>query len=353
MANQALPASTRRLVDRHQDECRHLGLMLDKFAPWNEVSRRPSGIPQWELTARDTSKKRPDLQGGEAKTYWLSIGRPTNRDSSPRLFDRPRIDVALMQMQAERWKSMVDSYAALGTRFPMVTSAPLVVGLGASHVLETTLTLDRNSGVPTLAGSSLKGLAQAVKFTEVVRTLGYQLDDDPNVLNQKLKDLDEALTKAPKLKKEEAEYAKGLPPAERNEFEEQQYIRNTFKMDRALEAVWEYRQLFGHQGSAGAVNFLHAVCLADTHDIFTTQVMTPHFGEYYRGSKLPSDDDNPNPVTFLAVKAGVPFAFGLVARRRDEQRWLNMAAQLLQRGLIELGVGGKTASGLGVFRPIG
>ncbi len=110
------------------------------------------------------------------------------------------------------------------------------------------------------------------------------------------------------------------------------------------------RQAKEHQ--QGDVIFLDAYAI--TPPRLEVDILNPHFPEYYRDPKnnLPTEWQSPNPVNFLTIGVGNReedkpiFQFALAARS-DEA--LQLAQEWLERGLEQLGFGGKTASGYGYF----
>lgn len=90
--------------------------------------------------------------------------------------------------------------------------------------------------------------------------------------------------------------------------------------------------------------------------------MTPHYPDYYRseGTSPPSDDQDPTPVTFLAVAPGVDLVFPSRMRGTPsllETMTLGEAAGAADRwlvhGLATWGAGAKTAAGYGYFERVG
>ncbi|HHO51150.1 MAG TPA: type III-B CRISPR module RAMP protein Cmr6 [Deltaproteobacteria bacterium] len=95
----------------------------------------------------------------------------------------------------------------------------------------------------------------------------------------------------------------------------------------------------GHEGQAGAVDFLDAWIEPDGR--FADDVLTPHHADYYRGQAPPRGWEGPNPVTF----AGARGHFRVVLE--GSGAWLDRAEVLLLDALRILGVGGKTRAGYG------
>lgn len=337
MSNQALPQRSRQLLDYHADKCQNLGLMLDKYAPWQSTRRG-----QWDLVIKETVRRRgqdniQELSGGQAKGLWLSTRREAKRSESPSLFEVPRTDTKLMVAKQARWRKLVQD--GDGHAFSMRLVERLIAGLGASHVLETGFTLDRNTGLPYLPGSTVKGLARAWGLIEVAAQLNLSVNDlNPlakllieNELTQVIHELER----------------KGIPVS-----------------DDARPYIGWFQLIFGSQKQGGAVAFLDAIYYGygskqDAPPRYVTDVMTPHYVDYYtqNGGAAPSDSDDPNPVSFLTVDSGNVFAFGVLPRAgafvnmqaEDVEIAMGTAVDWLQRGLSRLGAGSKTAAGYGFF----
>ncbi|MCB9452447.1 MAG: type III-B CRISPR module RAMP protein Cmr6 [Anaerolineaceae bacterium] len=340
MSNQALPKRNAKVLEDYGDQCRNLGLILDKFVPWG-WNRRDK---HWDIVIKSTVRRSGnneirDLYGGEAKGIWLNVNRQALAGESPSLFEVDRVDVELMRAVQDRWQTQVKGRG--GFAFTMRTAERLAVGLGASHVLETALTLDRNTGLPYLPGSSVKGLARAWGLIKVAAQLGITLD---TVVHEKGKERN-ALNILSDMLASEPEKIGTVFPIENNE--------------QAANYIDWFRFIFGSQANAGAVCFLDAIYAGSKAPGYAADVMTPHYVNYYttNGGSPPAEDDNPNPVSFITVDHSNIFAFGLVLRRaafanqplENQKTALDTAANWLQRGLTDLGAGSKTAAGYGFF----
>lgn len=107
------------------------------------------------------------------------------------------------------------------------------------------------------------------------------------------------------------------------------------------------QNLFGLLGEAGAVHLLDALPEGGRFEL-GVDVLTPHFGAYYRGDSPPGDWLSPVPTTFLTVVA-TTFVFDLEGR---DPALVKEAAGLLRAALQDQGVGAKTAAGYGWFGEI-
>jgi CRISPR-associated protein Cmr6 len=346
------------MLENHLDRCQNLGLILDKFAPWGD-----DGRGGWDLTMRSTVRRggRDEVKartGGEAKGLWLSTNRRALNSESPSLFEVERTNTDLMRANQQRWGDMVRNSA--GIAFTMTTAERLITGLGASHVLETALTLDRNTGLPYLPGSTVKGLARAWGLIEIAAQLGISLDDVIEETSQG------EIVKVPLLNKIAEILIK--KPTERTSAESQktetlwEALQKHGQMSSDSEAyVQWFRFIFGWQGEAGAICFMDAIYAGEHAPRYAADVMTPHYVNYYTENGAPAEDDNPNPVSFITVDRGNTFAFGLIPRLsafvifdgEDREAKLTTAFDVitdwLVRGLSQMGVGSKTAAGYGFF----
>jgi CRISPR-associated protein Cmr6 len=330
MTNQALPQKSRQFAENNSDRCQNLGLLLDKLAPWKQ-----DGRGQWDLSILNTVRKQGQnkilpLSGGEAKGLWLSTTRKALQGETPSLFENQRTDIDLMRHKQYRWENLVKD--TNGLAFSLRTAERLAVGLGASHVLETGLTLDRNTGLPYIPGSTLKGIARAWGLIEVAAQLGIKLVDKEDNKT----DSDNEIT----LNKLSEELLKDT-------------VSVTVTSDAQSDYINYFRFIFGWQGEAGAVSFLDGIYGGQDAPRYATDVMTPHYPKYYggNGDKLPSEDDNPNPVAFLTVARNQVFNFGIVPISNDPRLEIGIstAKDWLIEGLVRLGAGSKTAAGYGFF----
>ncbi len=221
----------------------------------------------------------------------LSRSRDSDQRKAPMLNDETsgllhwQGDQELLKNLKQRWQKMLRGYHCESFR-----SAPawrFVVGLGGASVLETGMTLHRLYGIPIIPGSALKGLARAY-----AETIEGKEAHDPDVVA-----------------------VFGKPP------------RST-----PLES--------------GEIIFFDAIPV--TLPCFKLDVMTSHFPQYYQGSDLPADWQDPNPVYFLTVQ-DTKFLFAVAARREEGRNYVSTALNWLKKGLAELGVGAKTAAGYGYF----
>jgi len=182
--------------------------------------------------------------------------------------------------------------------FTLKTASRLLVGFsGGDHVFETSLTLHPLYGFPVIPGSSLKGVA-----LHYCRDIGVSPDERMAIF--------------------------GKDPDSKDPEDPQGEV---VCMD-----AWP------EQWPAG-----------DKDPILELDVMTPHYHKYYGNPKHPppSDDQQPNPVLFLAVAANVEFRFCLrPSRICRNPKIVEKALAHLRVALREHGVGAKTGSSYGYFK---
>lgn len=204
------------------------------------------------------------------------------------------IDAQLAKHAYQRWQHAVDAMHA--TRFDARTDWRMVVGLGGETVLETDLTLHHIYGIPFIPGSALKGLTRAYVAGEIDEHKSKDIDKDDELV----------------------------------------------------------KRIFGTQKEAGSVIFFDAMPLNGQCSI-ELDIMNSHYPDYYGEGKLPTNDQNPNPITFLTV-TNTTFTFALAPRRPDNPQHVKDMRDVqgwLQQALRDYGVGGKTSAGYGSLTVVG
>jgi CRISPR-associated protein Cmr6 len=159
-----------------------------------------------------------------------------------------------------------------------------IVGLSTNAVLETGITLHPVLGLPVVPGSSLKGITRC--------------------------------------------YVEGL-------------------LDEPRERIdAQFGWLDEEQSGCGNLVFLEG-CPADVPQI-ERDVVSPIFGQYYRGKSPPAAYLSPQPFFFLALGRASLYQFGVAALDGDREA-AEQGARWLQGALQTVGVGAKTAAGYGFW----
>lgn len=225
------------------------------------------------------------------------------------------------------------------------TSSRLIVGLGSSHVLETSITLHHIYGIPYIPSSALKGVCRMVAF--------WKIAENKNVINN------------------EKELSK---------------IQNEFYGELSSDKeILKYQLLFGAQNFKGILLLLDAHPVIENNiEIFDLDIMNVHYPGYYgdqTGKTPPGDWENPRPIFFLTLKEGIKFNFNILFDRfrvnsilkmekeelkrlkipletkeiignwikDDEQDLKDLIKNILMEALKNFGVGAKTRLGYGIF----
>lgn len=189
----------------------------------------------------------------------------------------------------ERWKQALGEAGAHCREFTV--KGRMAVGLGSEGVLETSVALHRTYGVPYIPGSALKGLA--------------------------------------------ASYARLMAG------------------DQWKQGSEAYRVVFGDTENAGFLTFFDALYIpsSDGSRPLHPDIITVHHPEYYKGADAqgkiapPADWDSPTPIPFLSATGC--YLLALAAPDLSDTAWIEKAFDLLEQGLLILGIGAKTSSGYG------
>lgn len=220
-----------------------------------------------------------------------------------------------LQKKHDQLESISKSYEIIGyktIKFSYNLKTPLIIGLGNEHPTEKGFRFDWTLGIPAIPASSIKG---------VVR-LGYLV----NCLNE-------------------------FPSVE----EAQVFAR--FLLDGKLPELGQ--RFFGvganQEACRGRVIFLDAYPAALPR--LKAEIMNPHYPDYYRGTRGPTEDQSPIPNWFWAIDTqdnnGKPlqFIFRLMVHNSlaQEPAYLEFLEKALDIALQEHGLGAKTAIGHGRF----
>lgn len=190
----------------------------------------------------------------------------------------------------ERW-SEITAAADGFARWIGRVDGRLILGAGSPHVLEAALTFSRPYGMPTIPGSSLKGIAHALAREEVA---------------------------AGRIDEEVCDVLFGRAPSSDGK----------------------------DMGDGGYLVFHDAWWVPDSaHTPCAAEVVTVHHTDYYRsyGRTPATDFDGPTPCPQLAARGSFLFAIEGV------QPWANLGLKCLRTALEQYGVGGKAAAGYGYF----
>ncbi len=325
-----LPKDTVEHLSRVWQTADHLGLLLDKFTPYAKYKYKERGEEHEGYRLGPKNLKRD----------WLKDALQSAAKS--------RVAPTVLQAQRDRQLEMVQ--AACGSYALLLTASPLIVGLGAGHVLETAITLDRNTGAPLIPGSALKGLTRTVGLVSVAESFSLSEIDwlaevrrDEETVPPKLVRLEQWIMAFEDLSTRDA--------LECLADEVLELDSTTLSIDkRTLRLAADFRAVFGTTDHAGAIVFLDGLYAGDRLPKYHIDIMNPHFPKYYTGDSPPSDDQNPVPVPYLTVASGQLFVFAILPRTPDAAPLVKRAGVWLIRGLKEFGVGAKTAQGYGLFR---
>lgn len=195
------------------------------------------------------------------------------------------------------WRLADMVWALKGEMRVMVTEWRFVTGLGLEHPVENGFAWHPTLGTPYLPGTSFKGL---------VRSWAENLEEE------------------------------FFPRGEKREV-----INRIFgPRDKSEENV-------------GSVLFFDTLPAAPVQ--LETEVMTPHYSDYYRDKKdktPPTDWLKPEPIQFLTVAPGQAFLFAVAPRSPEEEQSkedVKNVVRWLEEALSWEGAGAKTAVGYGRF----
>jgi len=220
------------------------------------------------------------------------------------------------------WRDMVTSIGAT-QMFRADTAGALAVGLGGRAPIDVGFTLHHTYGVPYLPGSALKGLARRAAECFVLN------DEQTSLL---FGDDAEAGSKAGGF----ITFWDGwMDPGTVRPLQNDVITVHHSVYYASANTYLRAKQKVGA-----------APGKAQKHDLEAMRTTAAEI-------KPPTDFDDPNPVSFLSVRPGVTFHIAVTCNAEpspEATAWATVAATILRHGLVNLGFGGKTNSGYGLFR---
>jgi CRISPR-associated protein Cmr6 len=213
----------------------------------------------------------------------------------------------ILHERIEHWiKNMENNFE----KFEATTSWRLVIGLGASHPQETSMTLHHIYGIPYIPGSAIKGVTRrwaVLKFADNNRKDNEKFEDAIKKIARALENGNDLNIEVDKI---------------------------TFK---------DLIEIFGTQKQQGKVIFFDAYPVGEIK--LKIDIMNTHYPKYYSEGQAPADWQNPVPIKFLTIE-DTKFQFYLVSKDKD---LLEKSSMLLTEALKYHGIGAKTALGYGIF----
>ncbi|APW46305.1 type III-B CRISPR module RAMP protein Cmr6 [Rhodoferax antarcticus] len=213
----------------------------------------------------------------------------------------PLGDSAKAQITAirTRQQALIKHYGTNGYHISTKSTAPFATGLGNEHPIENGFAFLTPYGLPYLAGSGVKGILRRA-MQELSKDGVYGFTDET--------------------------------------------INTLFgpeKIDKPEDA------------QRGALDFWD-VFPSPAGGKLVVEIMTPHFGEYYRGNQTPHDSGAPVPVSFLAVPAKSDFDFSVVCQPQRlpealQTQWRRLLDQAFAHAFEWVGFGAKTSVGYGAM----
>lgn len=221
----------------------------------------------------------------------------------------------IRNLQSRR-RNLIEKLKAFGYHsvvFQATCAWRLVVGLGASHPQETSMTLHHLYGIPYIPGSAIKGVTRQWAILKFA---------------QKITDNNKSLLEA---------IAEVATAFERGKILDIEF--NELHFETLIK-------IFGTQKQAGQVIFMDAYPIENIK--LKIDIINVHYPDYYSGEKPPADWQSPRLIKFLTVEKTI-FEFALLSKQKE---YIEKTAQLLREALESQGIGAKTSLGYGIFHNI-
>jgi CRISPR-associated RAMP protein, Cmr6 family len=276
------------IKDLLEENASNLKLILEKYIRFNDFIPRKNDHSSKEKN--NEKDKKPDITQAKNNVYKLVKNIVSKEKKTEEIIN------SYIKKLNERQRQIADK------SFTLTTKSRLIVGLGGGSALEVSIKLHFIYGFPYIPSSAIKGVLRAYKILE---KLNFDFE---------------------KYSKFEKEIESG---------------------DKGSEKVGAFVRVFGNQKYKGDLIILDAI--PENFPRLEEDIMNPHYPDYYKDKKPPTDDQNPRPIKFLTVTKGEKFNFYF----KNSQVYKEVFETDLKQDLIEafnyLGIGAKTGIGYGVL----
>lgn len=268
---------------------------------------------EYEVFFDEKSCRYSDSPGGQKIkadeiNYNLILNKYILRNSKKNKIDPPKFNLDMSDiikyMQAKTQK-IIDEYYTKNNYIeicqPVRTISRLVIGLGEASVREVSIKLDHIYGIPFIPASSIRGAFRSY-------------------LNEKFSEVD---------------------------IDEEEY-----KEDKMIT------EIFGNEEKMGRIIFMDIYPKKFQLDV---DVMTPHYGDYYKGASMPTDDINPKPINFPVIDTNAEFDIKILCSKEiyklyngknvGDVKSFNVKEEF-KSFLAEKPLGAKSSVGYGYFENI-
>ena len=276
-------------LENHRDRITNFGLYFQKFAKYQRKS-------DFKLETQNNWKM------GKKTVEWSLIRNQ---------FDQYKkcSSTATLVKKHEHQQKYLSAFSELGAKtveLSSITTTRFLTGIGETTPTEVGMVFDRNTGLPYIPASSVKG---AVRYAYCVN------------------------------------FARKHPEKIKDEkFVDEKDINGLIELFGSLDTK---------NSSRGGFAFMDVY--SERPPEIAIDIMNPHYGKYYKGESNdgPVETEEPVPIKFPAVEKGSVFKFrGFFLSKEAESYWEQLNEAFVT-ALTELGLGAKTAVGYGRFEILG
>ncbi len=281
-------------LENYRDRITNFGLYFQKFAKYQQKS----GLELVTQQNWDNGKKKKDKKSYE----WSLISNQ---------FDQYKkyFSAATLVKKHENQQKYLSAFSELGVKTVELSSNTItrfLTGIGETTPTEVGMVFDRNTGLPYIPASSVKG---AVRYAYCVNFARKH--------PEKIKD--------------------GISIDEKD-------INGLIELFGSLDTK---------NSSRGGFAFMDVY--SEKPPEIVIDIMNPHYGKYYKGESDdgPIETEEPVPIKFLAVEKGSVFKFRGFFLSKEAESYRDQLNEAFVTALTELGLGAKTAVGYGRFEILG
>lgn len=278
-------------LERHRDSIANFGLYFQKFGKYSEADRgsRLGTQQTWKIGKQEYEWS---LVKNQIKQYAKKIDLTRKTLEKKHLYQQEYL-AAVDELSSQTSNTM---------ELTAVTSTRFLTGIGETTPTEVGMVFERNTGLPFIPASSIKGALRYAYCVNFARN-----NPDKVTGGESVEEID---------------------------------VVGLVELFGSLDTQNSFR---------GGVSFLDA--FTEQPPMMIEDIMNPHHGNYYQGKNAegPVETEAPIPIKFLALEKGTVFKFRGFFFNENAVAYRKELMDAFVTALMEFGLGARTATGYGRF----
>lgn len=276
-------------LETYRDRIVNFGLFFQKFGKYQFADNKLETQHSWDN----------DKKGKEKENYEWSLVM----NQFQHYQDHYRSINQILEKKQRLQTESLAFFKSIGSdriELTAVALTRLLTGIGETTPTEVGMIFDRNTGLPFIPATTIKGVVRQAFCVNFARKNETEIPDNGEIDEKRIPGL-----------------------------------------------IDIFGSLNTKNSTRGGFSFFDAYSSAPPELVM--DIMNPHFGKYYQGEDAPVEIHEPIPIKFLSVEKGAEFKVRGVFLEKKAQEYREELIEAIKTAFCEIGIGAKTAVGYGRF----